>query len=370
MKLLIHDYTPEEFAPLAAQYDGWDIVSDDGTIRPCIGCFGCWIKTPGQCVIPDAYQTMARRIHAAEEVVVCTKWTYGGFSPFVKNVFDRSIGVVLPFFEIVDGEMHHQKRYPEAKPITVHFRGSGLDSEKQALSRRYVDAVCLNLQGMVKGVTFEELPAPARKQADDRPVSGTVLLSGSLRGKAANSRALLQRLNRRLGAEIVDLVSFHGDYAALAARLRAAETIVLATPLYVDGLPSAVLRLLSALEQDPGGKKRVYAIGNLGFYESRQIQNLLAFVRSWCEQCGYVYGGGLAVGAGAMNAQLLKLPGAKNAVAGLERFASAILDGRSVNDHYEDSFLFPRAAYVLAANHSWIPKGKKNGLTKEELRRG
>ena len=68
--------------------------------------------------------------------------------------------------------------------------------------------------------------------------------------------------------------------------------------------------------------------------------------------------------------ELLKLPGAKNAVAGLERFASAILDGRSVNDHYEDSFLFPRAAYVLAANHSWIPKGKKNGLTKEELRRG
>ena len=53
MKLLIHDYTPEEFAPLAAQYEGWDVISDDGTIRPCIGCFGCWVKTPGQCVIHD-----------------------------------------------------------------------------------------------------------------------------------------------------------------------------------------------------------------------------------------------------------------------------------------------------------------------------
>ena len=114
MKLLIHDYTPEEFAPLAAQYEGWDVISDDGTIRPCIGCFGCWVKTPGQCVIRDGYETNARRLHEAEEVVVCTKWTYGGFSPFVKNVFDRSIGVVLPFFELVDGEMHHQKRYPAA----------------------------------------------------------------------------------------------------------------------------------------------------------------------------------------------------------------------------------------------------------------
>ena len=104
MKLLIHDYPPEEFAPLAERYAGWDVISDDGTIRPCVGCFGCWVKTPGQCVIHDGYETNARRLHEAEEVVVCTKWTYGGFSPFVKNVFDRSIGVVLPFFELVDGE--------------------------------------------------------------------------------------------------------------------------------------------------------------------------------------------------------------------------------------------------------------------------
>ena len=77
MKLLIHDYPPEEFAPLAERYEGWDVISDDGTIRPCIGCFGCWVKTPGQCVIRDGYETNARRLHEAEEVVVRTKWTYG-----------------------------------------------------------------------------------------------------------------------------------------------------------------------------------------------------------------------------------------------------------------------------------------------------
>ncbi len=93
-------------------------------------------------------------------------------------------------------------------------------------------------------------------------------------------------------------------------------------------------------------------------------------MRNWCGECGYTYAAGLAVGAGAMNAQLLKLTPATNAVAGLERFASAILDGRSVNDHYEDSFLFPRAAYVFAANRSWIPKGRRNGLSKEDLLRG
>ena len=34
------------------------VFSDNGTIRPCTGCFGCWIKTPGRCVLPDPYRDM------------------------------------------------------------------------------------------------------------------------------------------------------------------------------------------------------------------------------------------------------------------------------------------------------------------------
>ena len=97
MNLIIHDLNEREWTAISEKYKGWEIISDNGTIKPCVGCFGCWLKDPGQCVMKDGYNRMGALIHKADEVVVVSRYTYGGFSSFVKNVFDRSIGWVLPF---------------------------------------------------------------------------------------------------------------------------------------------------------------------------------------------------------------------------------------------------------------------------------
>ena len=104
----------------------------------------------------DGYNRMGALIHKADEVVVVSRYTYGGFSSFVKNVFDRSIGWVLPFFEVYEGEMHHKKRYPEDKPFTFIFRGSFFTEDEKQKARTYVEAVCRNFRGRVVDVRFEE----------------------------------------------------------------------------------------------------------------------------------------------------------------------------------------------------------------------
>ncbi len=104
MNLLIHDLSPAAWAGIRSDYTGWAVVKNNREIRPCCGCFSCWNKTPGRCVIRDGYDQMGRLIHSADEVTVISRYTYGGFSGFIKNVFDRSLGYVLPQFEVVDGE--------------------------------------------------------------------------------------------------------------------------------------------------------------------------------------------------------------------------------------------------------------------------
>lgn len=375
MKLLIHDMGEAEFAAVAKDYEGWTVISDNGTIRPCVGCFGCWTMQPGQCVMRDGYERMGCLIHEADEVAVITRYTYGGFSPFVKNVFDRSIGVVLPFFEVVDGEMHHQRRYPETKPVTFHFRGERLTEAEQRKAWRYVTAVCRNLRGRVKDVTFTECPAEAHRLSPITQVPGgkAVLLNCSLRGKQANTERFLDSLSARLRQtpERLELTAYLRDPDTLTEKLAKAERIVLGTPLYVDGLPAQTLRVmraLSARSYDNG--KRIYVVSNMGLYESIQLRNLMGMVQSWCDESGYVYGGGVAIGAGAMFGTVSpeQLPG-RHITEALRTLAGAIDTGECAGDLSAEPFAFPRAAYILAANSSWPRHAREHGLTKQDLYR-
>ena len=156
MKLVIHDLNEAEWNCIAADYGECEVISDDGTINPCVGCFGCWLKTPGVCVLSDKYNHMGELIHKAEEIVIISRFTYGGFSSFVKNVMDRSIGYVLPFFRIYKGEMHHRLRYKESKDLTVIFRGNGFCAADKEKARKYIEVVCTNFNAKIKELRFDE----------------------------------------------------------------------------------------------------------------------------------------------------------------------------------------------------------------------
>lgn len=146
MKLLIHDLSEEQFHNLfPAGTDNMNIVSDDGTIHQCIGCFGCWVKTPGTCVIKDKYQNMGELLSKSDDVIVISKCFYGGFSPFVKNVFDRSISYVHPYFVTRNGEMHHRLRYDHEIDMKVWFYGENITIQEKQTAEKLLKANSINL---------------------------------------------------------------------------------------------------------------------------------------------------------------------------------------------------------------------------------
>lgn len=90
------------------------------SIKNCKGCFGCWIKTPGECVIEDYGNTITGHIINSDYCFALTSIRFGSYSYVIKQVIDRLIPMILPFFQFIDGEVHHQpryKKYPNFIPI-------------------------------------------------------------------------------------------------------------------------------------------------------------------------------------------------------------------------------------------------------------
>ena len=155
MKLLIHDLDEREFHNLFPQI-GEDItvIADNSAIHPCIGCFGCWIKTPGICVIKDGYQELGKMLSGCDEMIVISKCLYGGFSPFVKNVLDRGIAYIHPYFTRRNGEMHHRRRYDTQVRWTVFFYGEDISQDERKTAEKLVPANGVNFNAKESSVRF------------------------------------------------------------------------------------------------------------------------------------------------------------------------------------------------------------------------
>lgn len=83
----------------------------DIPIANCLGCFGCWIKTPGECVIEDEGRYIAKAMVQSDLFVTITPITFGGYSYELKKTMDRLLPNILPFFTKIKGEVHHKPRY-------------------------------------------------------------------------------------------------------------------------------------------------------------------------------------------------------------------------------------------------------------------
>lgn len=198
-----------------------------------------------------------------------------------------------------------------------------------------------------------------------------LMLNCSYKGKSGNTQYYLELLKAELGDVPVELWNIHqvmnGGLEALKAKLDEAEAFVIGAPLYVDGLPAQMVKILEELlekDQDRYCGKLVYVISNLGFYEGTQICHLMDIVRNWCIRMGMVYGGGIAVGAGpmvhALKAMPLKKGFNKEVGLALERLAKAVKEGGCVENMFAQTKI-PRFIYLQAAHSLFRKTMKENG---------
>lgn len=111
--LLIHDLNVEDSKEIVQTLPkGSKVLSKEmDNIKGCLGCFNCWIKTPGKCIIKDSYSDINKWILENGTCVIITEIKYGCYSSYVKRVIDKfPSGLLLPFFTTINGEIHHVPR--------------------------------------------------------------------------------------------------------------------------------------------------------------------------------------------------------------------------------------------------------------------
>ena len=161
MKIIIHDLNENEFEKIynltgIDKNENITLISDNKKIKNCTGCFCCWTKSPGKCRIKDNYENLAELYSQTEKIVIMSKCHYGSYSPFVKNVLDRSIPYLLPFFKIKNKEMHHTIRYKNKLYFEVYFYGENISDEEKEIAKNMVKANCINLNITDFKVSFFE----------------------------------------------------------------------------------------------------------------------------------------------------------------------------------------------------------------------
>jgi multimeric flavodoxin WrbA len=148
------------------------------------------------------------------------------------------------------------------------------------------------------------------------------------------------------------------------------KILIFVFPLYVDGIPSHLLRLLDETREalaKSAPNATVYCVVNNGFYEARQNNIALEMMKNFCARSQLKWGQGLGVGAGGMITFLSIGRGPmKNLGKALDALVKNILTSQSADNRFVEPN-FPKSLYQILVHLNWRLEAKKHGLKAKQL---
>ncbi len=367
-------------------------------LRDCVGCFGCWVKRPGACVVDDASHVIDAAVINSDLTIWASPLRMGFPSALLKRALDKSIPLIHPYFDVVQGEAHHRARY-------ARYPRFGLILEPEATTDDLdVDIVsnllartALNIKSSLSFATTTEADLDwvvARIESPDTaplsaspagplpgirvaPISRLTLFNGSPRGRRGNTPILLDRLAqgfRSVPDRSVDLIHLNrtresGRWLDAVAE---AECVWLGFPLYTDAMPGLVKGFIEHLEPLVGRTSNP-PIGFLvqsGFPESAHSRYVERYLARLAQRLKAPYLGTIVKGGGE-GVRLMPEASNRKLFRGMQTLGRSLavegrLDPRALRDvagvERYPALLAP--VFRLFVNSSWA-----TGYWDEQLKR-
>lgn len=244
-------------------------------MRYCIGCFGCWVKTPGVCSSQDESCEMRKAVIHSDFTLWAAPLRIGFPSAMLKKALDKSIPLIHPYMVVDQGEAHHRPRYdsyprlgllvdPESDTdaidleiVTDIFSRIALNFKSRLefsmTTNTQVEEVVKNVvEGPPSFLPIKKGLAPIPGESITPPRHLTIF-NGSPRGNKGNTPIMLKQFGAGFSSITGNTCNIHNlnrmnDHEKFIQVFREAECVWLGFPLYTDAMPGMVKTFIESLE--------------------------------------------------------------------------------------------------------------------------
>lgn len=202
------------------------------------------------------------------------------------------------------------------------------------------------------------------------------LVNASPKQKNSASAVVLAILKKYLGCEAAEFIwNKQSAEEKEIQEIIESDVIIFAFPLYIDSVPSHLLRCMIQVEEyakkHPTEKKpMLYVILNNGFFQGKQNASAIEVMRHWAKHCGFLFGQAAGIGGGGMISFIQSVPDGhgpkKNICMVLKKMSENILEGKSGENLITEPN-YPAWAYKMQAEYGWRAQARKNGLKARDL---
>lgn len=132
----------------------------DKVMADCQRCYGCWVKTPGECLLPDQSEELRRLFVESDVVVLASPLVMGYPTALLQRAIDRLLPLLLPYWESTEHGMRHETRYEKLPNLGLLLQAEAdVDSEDLSILNELFTSVARQLGTSLKFIFMMDVPA-------------------------------------------------------------------------------------------------------------------------------------------------------------------------------------------------------------------
>lgn len=127
----------------------------------------------------------------------------------------------------------------------------------------------------------------------------TLIINGSPKSKNGNTEIFINKFVMKMKAPYEICYAAKEDSLQIAKYMKEFDTVIVAMPLYIHGMPGIVMKIIEAMEPASDAGKGMGFIVQSGFLESAQSEYLERYLSALTKNLNYTYLGTIIKGGSA-----------------------------------------------------------------------